>query len=549
MTHKRSLFIALAVCLLITDGFSQDAATKKAATTLREQMGKFLLSSNIDGARKEKIITFALAAYQGNDFKPLWGKFTELEDEAVYHQILKNHGLGPEMLKVNLPANGTLRTSWLSPRELRKTLWFAEFCLLLREGQPGRQKWHWMNWQTNPGSDQFKHLSERFAKAILSGVTLTDRLENNFAPSNWVYQGLLETYIAIENPNRGKDQPPPEANRGPTLYIEKSIKAGDRYFRARELADYLFQQGFMTGDQLPNITTFYSEELQAGMAKFQASRGLKADGILGPETAALITKGSNPVPKKTTPTISVDKQKLLLNLNRARQLPDDLDARHLLINLASAELLAMEGEREVYRHKLLIGSSEIGKQTPILQSKLNSVVFKPSWLLSPNKAYEYLPKIRRDSTYLKRNGFQIVTRSGELVDSSSDSLDRVQSGQLFLRQRAGKNNSLGPVLFRFPNFRFIDIYASTRSDQFGYKNRAITSGRIGIEKPEPLLSWLLVNNTDRPWSRDAITQSMSSEASRSEITITEPVPIYIVYFTLIPENSGLSAKSDLYKLD
>lgn len=561
MTRIQSLSIAqcvaLAVSFFIATGTSQDDAGKRAEAALSDQMGKFLGFSAITEARKAKITTLALSAYKANNFRPLWGKFTELEDESVYHQILKNHGMGPEMMKVRLPTGNETsgaRSTWLSLAELRKTLWFAEFCLLLNEGPPGNQKSHWMSWKTqnsldNSANRQLEQLSERFAKAILSGVTLTDRLEKNFEPNNWVYQGLLKAYKKLANPDQGKDQPSPEANRGPTLYIEKSIKAGDRFFRSRELADYLFSQGFLTEDQLEPISTFYSEELKNAMAKFQDSRGLKADGILGPQTAELIAKGSIPVVKKSIPTVTIDKEKLLLNLNRARQLPNEMGNRHLFVNLPSAELLAVEGNRKEHRVNLLVGSKEVGKQTPILHGKIDKVVFQPYWILSPNAAYEYLPKVRRDSSYLKRHSFQIVNRDGEPQDSTSDNLDRVQSGELFFRQVAGKNNSLGRVLLQFPNFRYIDFYASTRSDLLKKIDRAVTDGRVGLDKPDSLINWLLANNSDQRWDPETINQAMWGEARQKEVLISEPVKLYIVYFTVLPEESGLASYSDCYNLD
>lgn len=553
------LFKICFVLSFLTTGHSQDAES-----ALTQQLGHFLSASPIAEDRKQKMTTMVLAAYKANKFQPLWGAYTRLEDVPVYEQIIKNHGLKPQDLKLLIPSRKKVKgagSAAFSIEELYKTLWLAEVCLLLREGTTElSQKSRWANWTMGdePGavslaSPSFiNQMSDTFAKAIISGVTLTSRLEKNFAPQNPVYRQLQKHYSTLFGPTPPKIQQGSVGgfSKGPTLYIEKEIKAGDRFFRAKELANYLYQLGFMSEQELRSISVIYSKELQEAMAKFQKSRNLIADGILEPETAKVIAEGSKPVPVKEQPVepVSVDQSKLLLNLNRARQLPHNMGSRYIVINLPSAELIAFQGSQVAHQTKVLIGAPAIGKQTPVLKSQIETVVLNPYWLLSPNSAYEKLPRIRENYWYLKNNGFQIVDRSGKEHEYNKDNLDRIQSGELFLRQPAGKNNTLGSTLLRFPNFRYIDCYVTTWAEPLNKDNRATTNGRIAIAQNHQLTSWLLSQN-DEEWNEAKLTHTIQNGGKENEIKLSSPVPIYIIYLTAIPGESEPTILPDIYNLD
>lgn len=557
----RLFFTQLLCAVFLVPTIFTTGHCQNAEAALANQLEQFLTHSPLAEDRKEKMVTMSLAAYRANDFKPLWGKFTQLEDVPAYMQIIKNHGLVPEDLKLLLPSKRNSKgagSERFSLTEVYKTLWLAEVCLLLREGTPVmNQRVRWSTWMMGeePGavslaSPRFiDQLSDAFARAIISGVTLTSRLEKLFAPQNPIYQGLQKNYIDLfhDTPLIDEDQPA-EFYKGPALFIEKSIKKGDRFFRAKELGNYLFQQGYLSAEDLQGISVIYSGEIQEAMAKFQQSRGLPADGVLDPETAELISKGSKPNKVKQTAT-NVNKTTLLINLNRARQLPQDLGPRYIIINLPTAELHAFEGVNKIYTGEILVGSPELGKQTPILRSQIEKVVLKPYWLLSPNSAYDHLPKIRQQYSHLKWNGFQIVDRAGNVQQYDANNLDRIQAGELFLRQKAGNNNALGSVLYHFPNFRFIDCYATTWTDLFKKPSRAVTKGRIAMQRSDKLTAWLLSENTDQEWSEPKLTATIQSSGENNEIKLAKPVPIYLIYLTALPGETEPVIIPDIYKMD
>src|SRR5690606_9073181 len=111
------------------------------------------------------------------------------------------------------------------------------------------------------------------------------------------------------------------------------------------------------------------------------------------------------------------------------------------------------GGRPELRMNVVVGQAG-AHATPVFVGEVRDVVFRPYWDVPPSIARaELLPRIRRSTAYLEREGLEIV-RGGDhdavVHPPTPANLARVAAGSLRLRQRPGPGNALGDVKLIFP---------------------------------------------------------------------------------------------------
>ena len=128
-----------------------------------------------------------------------------------------------------------------------------------------------------------------------------------------------------------------------------------------------------------------------------------------------------------------------------------------------------------------------------------------------------------------------------------EALDAVLAGRLRIRQRPGPRNALGNVKFILPNNQAIYLHDTPTPALFGRPRRDFSHGCVRVEQPVSLAHWLL---HDQPqWTEARIQQAMR-QARPTTATLTEGVPVLIVYRTAIALPDGrVGFVPDLYGLD
>ena len=145
--------------------------------------------------------------------------------------------------------------------------------------------------------------------------------------------------------------------------------------------------------------------------------------------------------------------RLALNLERWRWMPDDLGDRHIMVNVPSFHLVAREAGHAVLEMRVVVGTPE--NKTPIFSGMMATTVFSPYWNVPESIVEgETAPAAARDPEFLRRNNMEIlrVTKSGATaVDPSTvDWDDPEELKALAFRQKPGAKNALGHVKFLFP---------------------------------------------------------------------------------------------------
>ena len=292
--------------------------------------------------------------------------------------------------------------------------------------------------------------------------------------------------------------------------------------------------GQFKGD--PAASDAYDDDVEEAVKSFQELHGIKASGVVDQVTLAAMN-----VPLESR------MQQVALNLQRWRWMPDDLGARHFMVNIPNFHVYAREEGKTVMDIRVVVG--KVGNNTPLFSDEMESVVFSPYWNIPDSIAQgETLPAIAKDPNYLARQNMEIVRTSGEKVDASEVDWNDPEALKGFsFRQRPGAGNALGHVKFLFPNAHNVYLHDTPADNLFGRPTRAFSHGCVRVEEPEQLAKYVLRGYPE--WDEQSIGAAMHSGVEK-HVKLKEKIPVHIVYFTSwVDENGGLHFQPDIYSYD
>ena len=285
--------------------------------------------------------------------------------------------------------------------------------------------------------------------------------------------------------------------------------------------------------------TFPAPVGAAAIKVFQEHHAIPPTGVVD-----AATKAAMKVP------IEARIQQVKINMERWRWMPDDLGARHFLVNIPYFHLMARENGKAVKDIRVVVGKP--GHNTPIFSSNMETVVFSPYWNIPDSIVEgETAPAMARDPSYLARNNMEIlrVGSGGAAVVNPSEVNwdDPAELKQLAFRQRPGPKNALGHVKFLFPNDYDVYLHDTPADQLFARPGRAFSHGCVRVEEPEALAQYVL--RDDSTWTESKILAAMHS-GDEQHVKLKTPIPVHIVYFTAwVDANGGLHFQPDIYGYD
>jgi murein L,D-transpeptidase YcbB/YkuD len=267
----------------------------------------------------------------------------------------------------------------------------------------------------------------------------------------------------------------------------------------------------MTGD-------LYDAGLSAAVALFQGQHGIKPDGVIGKDTRAALD-----VP------LDARIQQVIANMERERWIDIPTTGRMVEVNLAAYALKVYQDGDQILTMPVVVGTPE--NQTPIISSRITTVVLNPNWTLPPNVIKEMLPRIHTDETYLAGKG-----------------IGRFETdGHVRLVQPPGPSNPLGHYKFIMPNDQDIYLHDSPDAAKFHYTLRAYSHGCVRLGEPAQLAALLL---DDRVASLPASLAELTATWETRHIALSKPVPVSLVYRTAwLDKNGQLVLGNDDYGRD
>ena len=273
--------------------------------------------------------------------------------------------------------------------------------------------------------------------------------------------------------------------------------------------------------------------------------------------------------KLSTTSDKAFRQKLVVNMERCRwkiNHPEE-NKRMILVNIAAQQLWAV-GADSVLNMKICCGATTT--KTPLLCSTINYIQVNPEWIIPGNIIKTDVARHAGDSAYFVRNNYYVIERSsGDTLNPVMVSSDDLKSGRLRVGQKGGAGNSLGRIVFRFPNNFSVYLHDTNNRGAFSRERRTLSHGCVRVQKPFELACFLLPDIDE--WAKDKLRISMdiTPETERGLTYIREHaedprpfrlstfhdvsprVPVYIIYFTAYPnpETGAIDSYPDIYGYD
>jgi murein L,D-transpeptidase YcbB/YkuD len=255
-------------------------------------------------------------------------------------------------------------------------------------------------------------------------------------------------------------------------------------------------------------------------------------------------------PDNTTipPSATYKKIEILqINMERWRLERNTLAKHKIFINIPSYMLKVLQDDSIIFESRIIVGATDW--QTPELNGIVDCIVTFPYWYVPRKIAVkEYLPAIRRDTSFLRRNQFDVLNRKGLILRPDSIPWEDFDEDYfpVTLRQREGSENSLGVLKFVFDNPYAIFLHDTNAKKLFRKKDRALSHGCIRVDKANDLAHYLVTGSTNM---RSVLLDNYLNAKERHSISIPIPVPLYIRYFTCEAMKDGVIFLEDIYKKD
>lgn len=234
---------------------------------------------------------------------------------------------------------------------------------------------------------------------------------------------------------------------------------------------------------------------------------------------------------------------LQINMQRARVLPDK--GRYLVVNTATQRLYMYEGDKLDDSMKVVVGQERPDRKTPMVAGYLHYAALNPYWNVPPDLVWDdvgvYVEKY--GLSYLKSRGYQVLsdwTDNATPVDPSTIDWNAVKDGktEIRVRQLPGPENFLGKVKYTFTNPYGVYLHDTPRKELLTKTTRLFSGGCIRLEDAERLGQWLFGH-----------VLSTTSSDPEIKIPLDQPVPVFVVYLTAVPEGSSITYLDDIYGWD
>lgn len=292
--------------------------------------------------------------------------------------------------------------------------------------------------------------------------------------------------------------------------------------------------------ELNSTSDFYDQALKDAVIRFQWRHGLKPDGKIGKKTIAAL----NVSPRKRL-------HQLKLNMRRWASIPEGIGKRYIHVNIPSYELNLVEDGAKVMKMRVIVGKPK--RPTPILYSKVQTLVFNPKWNVPYNIAKkDIIPKVIEDPNYLAENNISVYSswkKNAYRIDPKKIDWVRAQKEgfRYRLSQSPGDFNALGRVKFIFLNDHDVYMHDTPQRGLFQKIQRAFSSGCIRLEKPFQLVEYFIQN--DEKLEHEQVYDYLSKRKIKY-VRIRNPIPLYITYITAWVDRQGIPHfREDIYQRD
>lgn len=301
----------------------------------------------------------------------------------------------------------------------------------------------------------------------------------------------------------------------------------------RELFIKLYQLGLLDSAS----QKLEGKELKAKLKSAQELFNLPADSVL---RSSLVSALNVPLRNR------LGELKTTINIIRSLYCIKQ-SSTVIIVNIPSASVLVYQQGKNILESRIIVGKRST--PTPTLSSRVTDVVLYPYWMVPYSIATkELLPAIKRNIGYLDAGNYQVINRSGKVMNPYSidwQSLSRSYFPYI-IRQSTGCDNSLGLIKLNFYNPFGVYLHDTPAKKLFAYNKRYFSHGCMRVQKAMDLAHIVLKNNSI------ALDTLEDKGCIRNKVPVVVPadeqIPVFVIYSTAwIDANARISFNEDVYR--
>ena len=296
----------------------------------------------------------------------------------------------------------------------------------------------------------------------------------------------------------------------------KAIEPGDNDPRVPRLVEALQSNGYLpddedrkNGEAAAPQSAVYTPAIANAVKTMQQDYGIKADGIVGPDTLEVLNTG----PARRA-------RQLAVNLERLRWLDRSPPATRIDVNTAAAFLDYWQDGQHRDRRRVVVGQP--GWETPQLGSPMFRLVANPSWTVP--KSIEEEEIASKGAGYLARNN--MVRKNGKIV------------------QQPGPKNSLGQVKFDMKNDHAIYLHDTPAKALFDLSQRQRSHGCVRVHDAIGFARMLAEHQGVLPQFEKGL-----ASGDETFVNLRQEIPVRLMYHTAFWDGSRVRFRADAYGWD
>ncbi|WP_455592312.1 L,D-transpeptidase family protein [Bacteroides sp.] len=331
------------------------------------------------------------------------------------------------------------------------------------------------------------------------------------------------------------------------------LKVGDSHRIVPLIARRLKKTGEL-GEAFPDSSLVFTPELLDAVNLFREENRLSADESVGTFTIRYLNR-----------PLGYYENCLRINMERARwQYLHEKGNKYVFVNVAAFMLQAVNEETDsILEMRICCGSAK--NKTPLLSSKISYMEMNPYWNVPQNIVVrEMIPAYRRDSAYFTKNRLKVYDKEGVRLNPHDIKWSKYTKGTPFtVKQDNKQGNSLGRIIFRFPNTFAVYLHDTPSRWTFTRSNRAVSHGCVRLEKALDFAFFLLPDHDETLQDRIRLSMDVPPVTSAGKKMLNNPnykemtnhnlkdrIPLYLDYQTVyLSKDGALSYCDDVYKYD
>ncbi|MBK7883188.1 MAG: L,D-transpeptidase family protein [Chitinophagaceae bacterium] len=168
----------------------------------------------------------------------------------------------------------------------------------------------------------------------------------------------------------------------------------------------------------------------------------------------------------------------------------------IVVNIPAAYLKVYRNDKVVLEMRVILGKPST--PTPALASTVTEVILYPYWHVPYSIATkELLPAIRRNPGYIDAGNYQVLNKSGEIMDPYAINWQSLSTKYFpyTIRQSTGCDNALGLLKLNFYNPFGVYLHDTPNKTLFMLGKRYYSHGCMRMEDPMKLGHLILKNNS------------------------------------------------------